>query len=486
MTSRLIMLIQGLGLHLPALATVLVASIVSGCVNPAFEQRASDYNISMAKTAQEQVVLNILRAAYRKPLYFSTISSVDSREIGDFGLDVDVPIGPGAKGAELLSGIGLNDSTPRFTVSALMNASFMRSMLRPVELGLFERISSRNYDTELVMRLFVREIGWMSEPLVNNADTFEKSAFRRRLRLLAALGLSTEPLLGDNTLIEDLDQDDTLELIDSIRAISTPRLSIVPDRVTGKFDIVGEPGGFRLCFRRPPVFDVDNLSDKQLARAVDLTCRIWVVSQLTTAELGGRDLKRLTRDEKVKLLRSVDDQVERNASQLAALDAEERRGDDTADLEELVAALLSQSESGSEDGVGEQELGRLENFGGLAITIRSPIEMFDFLGEIHRQRLVDESATFTILPNRRYHPENRCTNSRNQRCAALQFFRLVKASTPDSQLNAEIQEYDYTVPGFFDQPMNRTTDTLGVLSDLTSIFIDSDDIEASSRVTVLP
>lgn len=472
----------------PQAMLVVAVSILllSGCVTPAIERRATDYNISMAETAEDQIVLNILRAAYRKPLYFSTISSVDSRQVGDFDLDVQVPVGPGASGAELLPGIGFNDSTPRFTVSALMNASFMRSLLRPVELGILERIASRSDSRELIMRLFIQEIGWISEPLVNDAGSFEQGAFRRRLRLLAALGLSTEPLLGDNTLIEDLDRDDTLELIDSIESISTSRLSIVPDRVTGTFDIVGEPGGFRLCFPRPPVLDINELSDRQIARAVDLTCRFWVVTHLTAADLGGRDLKRLTRQEKVRLLRTMDDQLKRNAHQLNALDAVERTGEDTAELEALIAALLAQSKAGVGDGVGEQELGRLENVGGLAITIRSPIEMFDFLGGIHREQLVDDAARFSILSDRSYQPGNRCENGGFTACDDLQFFRLVRVDATEAGRKAMPHGYDYTVSSIVDAPGDRTMETIGVLSILTSMFIDSDDIDASSRVTVLP
>jgi hypothetical protein len=478
-------MIQHTGTRVHRFVVIMTALLISGCASPAFDGRATDFNRSMADTSEKQIVLNILRAAASKPLYFTTISNVDSREVGEVDVDFDVPIGPGASGFTLLPSIGINDSTPRFTVSALMNATFIRAMLRPVELGIFERMMGRHYNDELVMRLFVREIGWESEPLLNAPETFEKSAFRRRLRLLAGLGLATEPLLGDNTLIEDLDQDDMLELVEGIEAIATPRLSIVPDRITGKFDIIGEPGGFRLCFRRPPILDIDALSDKQIARAIDLTCRLWVVSQLTRADLGGRDLKRLDEEEKVELIRAVEDQIERNADFLSVLDAAERADGDDAGLDELVEGLLSQSESGAEDGVGEQELGRLEHFGGLAVTIRSPMEMFDFLGQLHRETAFADGPKPTILPDRRYRPQTPCPDEGSGPCAPLRFFALEQGTATEPGA-VVVNGRGYSVPDLLTQRENRSIETVGVLSDLTSIFIESDEVDGSARVTVLP
>jgi len=467
-------------------AGLLATITLAGCGGAAFDQRALDYGRTLSNSTNQQIVLNILRSAAREPVFFTLVSNVDSRSRGDIDINAESPFRIASSAIDLAAGIGLEDPVPRFSVSSLMNASFTRSLSRPVDLGILERLLARDFNNELVMRLLIGHIGWESEPLLNGVDTFETGPFQRRLRLLMAMGLSAEPLLGDNTLIEDLEQDDVLDLIGGIEAVATPRLSIVPDRKTGDFDIIGEPGGFRLCFRRPPVLSLDDLSEREISRAVDLTCRIWVVSQLTGADLGGRDLKRLDDEEKGELLEAAGDQIERNAAFLRTLDESERSEGDGTDLDDLVENLLSQSESGEEDGVGEQELGRLEHFGGLALTIRSPLEIFDYLGALTRDDLArgDDAPVRAVFPDARYRPQSSCSGST---CDPLTFFRLRRGVGPATGTNAvRFEGFTYDVPNALAAPDDRSIETLGVLSDLIALFIEGDDVSDTARVTILP
>ena len=481
----------GTGIRRAVRAVTLCGSMaLAGCAGGvAFDERAVDYGRSLADASNRQILLNILRSAAREPLFFTLVSNVDSRSLGDIDVDIETPIGAASTVADLIAGVGLEDPTPRFSVSSLMKANFTRSMSRPVDLGVFERMLARDFVDELVMRLFIGKIGWQSEPLLNAPETFGKSDFRRRLRLLMALGLSTEPLLGDNTLIEDLEQEDMLQLMEEL-GVATPRMSIVPDRVTGKFDVIGEPGGFRLCFNRPPVYSLDDLSEDQMARAVDLTCRLWVVSQLTRADLGGRDLKRLTKEEKADLLEAVEGQIDRNADHLDVIDAAEKTEGDGESLEDLVASLLSQSDTGDEDGVGEQELGRLEHFGGLGLTIRSPVEIFDYLGALTRMDVAagDAAPQRTVLPNAYYDPRTGCAGtekSADATCRPVTFFRLREAS-PGARNAVFYEGGRYGIVNAFQDPDDRSIDTVAILADLIALFIDSDDVDEAARVTILP
>ena len=359
-------------------------------------------NAEIANVEKQFLLLNILRRAAGEPAFFASLSNIDSRSRGQALVSAEVPGNFAFDAIEFLPGVTLEDTTPRYTVSQLNSASCTRIMTRPLELGIVERLLAQSYHREFVLTLVIDEIGWSGPPIRNNAEAYGPSPLRRRLRLLTALGLSTEPLLGDNTIIEDMDQDDVLELLQE-QGIATNRLSIIADRQTEAFDIIGEPGGFRLCFRRPPVLNIENLSDQESARIVDLSCRAWVVSQLGRADLGGRDLKRLSVEQKSRLLQSVGDEIESQRRLLEAVDRTEKPSTDNVSLETLVKGLRAQSESGEEDGVGEQELGRLEHFGELAVSIRSPYEILDFASQIARRDLTGNTSDRRLtLPNAAY------------------------------------------------------------------------------------
>ena len=463
-----------------------MTALCAACTSVPFEDRATDYNKSLASAAEKQMILNILRSAAREPMSFSLVSSVDSRSAGGAGIGMEIPIGPGAGPPELIPSIAFDDQTPRFSVSPQMKATFLRAVSRPLELGVLERILSRRFQSEQVLRLFISEIGWMSEPLPNLADTPQDPAFQRRLRLLLALGLFSEPLLGDNTLIEDLDQESVLELIEEV-GVASERLAIVPDRLTGKFDVIGEPGGFRLCFQRPPILDPAGLSEQQIARAVDLTCRPWVVSQLPRADLGGRDLKKLTRAEKARLVKAVPEQLARNARFLRAIDDNERSRDDRPSLQELIAGLLSQSQSGQEDGVGEQELGRLEHFGGLVLTIRSPLEVMEYLGDLTRGSLAAAGEPqVPIKPNAYYDPRFDCASHPGslERCADLILFALRQGR--GARPGVSFDGTSYYLANGLNAPKDHSLDAISILTTLFAFFVETDDVDDATRVTILP
>ncbi|RIJ24309.1 hypothetical protein D1224_08725 [Henriciella barbarensis] len=440
-------------------------------------------NAEIAKTEQQFVLLNILRRAAGEPAFFASLSNIDSRSRGDLLLGADVPANFVFDNADLLPGFTLQDSTPRYTVSQLNNAAFIRIMTRPLELGIVERLLAQSYDREFVLTLVVDEIGWSGLPIHNKSESFGPSFLRRRLRLLTALGLSTEPLLGDNTIIEDMSQEDVLGLIEE-QGIATDRLSIVPDRKTKAFDIIGEPGGFRLCFRHPPVLDIEDLSDQESARVVDLTCRAWVVSQLGSANLGGRDLKRLDNEQKRRLLENVSTEIEARRRILEAVDSVERTSDDTVPLDRLIRGLRAQSESGEEDGVGEQELGRLEHFGELAVSIRSPYEILDFAAQIARRDLTgDTRERRRTLPDTAYESTAENCWTTPHACDQHILFRVHEGRSANS---VPYRGRDWHIVDTLDDPDDRSIELLSMLMLLQSLATQSDDLADSPRVTVVP
>lgn len=462
---------------------LLLVLLVSGCTvarQQSIADQAIQMNKELAETNNRTILLNVLRAATYQPLYFSTVSTLDSRSAGDSELGFDIPFMDIKRGGSFSPIFNIEDRTPRFSVSPTNTASFYRDMANPLELGIIEYMLSQPYPDELALMLSIDKIGWGGSLSVNDPASAGYPEFLHKLRLLLVLGISIEPLLGDNTLIEDLEQDEALKLIEE-RGVGGPRLQIVPDRKTGKFDVIGEPGGFRLCFRQPPILNMAQLTDKQVARAVELTCRSWVASHLGGAQLGGRDLKRLTVAEKVRVaeasfgaIQELQARVGRIVAQLGAPVG--------LSAEVFARGLLAQSETGDEDGVGEQELGRLEHFGELALVMRSPLEIYQYLGALVRLNELQNRA-LAIYPDRLYDGGYDCSRSD---CEPANLFLLRRDGRADGGVSVNYAGSDWSVAEPSLRQRDYSSDTLSILSSFTALFSEADDVGSVARVTVLP
>ncbi len=185
---------------------ILLFSILltmSACAPGKIADDAISINQDVMRAEKTFTLLNILRSAHNEPLFFSTITNIDTRPLGSVSLSSEVAGSFIMREAEHLFDVDIQDDRPRFSLNQLNSASFIRTMSRPIELGVIERMFARSYNQELLTDLLISEVGWAGKPL-SKTNSAESSAFVRRLRLLNGLGFDVEPLLGDNTLFEDL------------------------------------------------------------------------------------------------------------------------------------------------------------------------------------------------------------------------------------------------------------------------------------------
>ncbi len=195
-------------------------------------------------------------------------------------------------------------------------------------------------------------------------------------------------------------------------------------------------------------------------------------------------MNRLSKEQKYKLLKSLKRQVDTHRILMRRIDAFEQRASDDVSLENLLSGLTAESESGKNDGIDEQELGRLENVGELSITIRSPIEIIGYMGQVLRSNIQsDNTLLHTVMPDEAYTSVNNNCWQNRPACSPKKIFTLNKGKTPEAVYYAG--EYWHT-PKPSMELSSHTREVISILQYLRSLSTQTDDLHSNPRVTVLP
>ena len=116
----------------------LLAMALAGCTTPgAMSHTALDFNETVARASDSQILLNIVRATYRNPTHYSAITQVrDSRTIqGTAGATATIPFGPdsllGYIAAPTVSATG--SLAPTMDVAPLDNKEAASGLFHPVD-----------------------------------------------------------------------------------------------------------------------------------------------------------------------------------------------------------------------------------------------------------------------------------------------------------------------------------------------------------------
>lgn len=138
-------------------AVVALGAAVGGCAATTPTSKvAVDYNRIFAKARNEVLVTNILRAAEREPLQFSTMGSVTGGVRNNGFMDLTIPSLIG-RGATILSPEfnvteGIN---PAVSIVPLSNKEFTEGILKPVTTDEIDYFINQGWDQELVLELVV-------------------------------------------------------------------------------------------------------------------------------------------------------------------------------------------------------------------------------------------------------------------------------------------------------------------------------------------
>src|SRR5579859_5482688 len=145
---------------LRAMLLVGLSAFLAGCTTQQLAGRATEFNTSFEKANNEMLLLNVLRASVRRPMYFTSFSALH----GGAGLapgtsSVSLPFGAGAQGQiasrTLSQTFGFTAST--FDVTTLDGQEFMRGITTPVSMQQIEYLWTEGWRPELLWMLFVQK-----------------------------------------------------------------------------------------------------------------------------------------------------------------------------------------------------------------------------------------------------------------------------------------------------------------------------------------
>lgn len=140
-----------------AIIVSAVSVVLTGCAARTTTSKvAVDYNRVFAKSRDEVLVTNILRASAREPLQFSTMGTVTGgvRNTGSIKLPVPSLIGAGATilSPEFTMTEGIN---PNVNIIPLSNKEFTEGILKPISLETLNFFLNQGWDAEFLLTLAV-------------------------------------------------------------------------------------------------------------------------------------------------------------------------------------------------------------------------------------------------------------------------------------------------------------------------------------------
>ena len=148
-------------LGLPLLA---VAAVALGACSFAgtMAEHAFNYNETVEDSANEAILLNVLRARDRKPMHFTALSQIrgDFTLSGTAGSSANAPVGGSAPDTyTLIPSISATISgRPSFDLDILNKQKFMQGITKPIQMKLFHYYWEQGWPRQMLLHLFIRKV----------------------------------------------------------------------------------------------------------------------------------------------------------------------------------------------------------------------------------------------------------------------------------------------------------------------------------------
>jgi hypothetical protein len=284
----------GLAMRPPKLrgALLLVATTVSlgACaVVDQYSERAVVYNVQAEQAQNQALLLNIVRASMRRPMQFTTVSSITGTAVATGGtqytLPVNVPFRPITNGASIATFpalptwnfTGSMSGGPAFSVPVLDTQEFYQGILKPIPGQLYDLYIQAGYPQDLLFNLFVKKISMVRvddhcknthlrecEFTFDNyvSNNFELRLFQALADDLLTLGLTTEAVAGPKVKFDNPQNV-------NVRYVGAP-VRVAGQNQKDEFaEVVAPPGGsaaaaseaapkqYGICFKPHSITDAD-------------------------------------------------------------------------------------------------------------------------------------------------------------------------------------------------------------------------------------
>jgi hypothetical protein len=187
-----------------ALAACVAAMLTACAAVDAFAPTAVDYNLQAEQIRDQTILLNIIRAAYRKPMQFSDFSTVTGLTTASVTAAFALPFAaiPGSMARAFTAmPSGTLTGGPNFTVSILNTKEFYNGIMQPLSLQFLTLYLHEGFPRQLLLTLLIADIEYEKNGKVihayNNAESTvppgeQYADFHALLQHLISRGLDAE------------------------------------------------------------------------------------------------------------------------------------------------------------------------------------------------------------------------------------------------------------------------------------------------------
>jgi len=141
------------------LAPLAAAGALAACsFEPVLTTKFVDYNRAFEDSSNSILLLNVLRAKDRKPLYFSTVTQLNPTIGGTGELTLSIPLNPTAYTNLGISTRGTINTSNTATVATENTQEFMRGFLQPISIELFDYFWQQGWPRSLLLHMLVHKI----------------------------------------------------------------------------------------------------------------------------------------------------------------------------------------------------------------------------------------------------------------------------------------------------------------------------------------
>jgi hypothetical protein len=122
----------------------------------------TEFNLVAEKAGNEMLLLNIVRASKRRPMYFTSIGKLNGNKTFEYGTGgVSIPfgrIGGGLDGSYSIAPSAGYKNSPAFDVTVLNTKEFTNGIMTPVSMEMIEYYWRQGWHKEMLLHLFIRRI----------------------------------------------------------------------------------------------------------------------------------------------------------------------------------------------------------------------------------------------------------------------------------------------------------------------------------------
>ena len=141
-----------------------VAGLLNGCTIPRYNMATSttEYNLVVEKAQNEMLLLNIVRASKRRPMYFTSFSKLTGSMSYEFQTGgISIPfgkIGTGLNGSYSIAPSVRYSNNPLFDLAVQDSKEFTNGIMMPVPMSIIEYYYKQGWSPYMLLHLFIERI----------------------------------------------------------------------------------------------------------------------------------------------------------------------------------------------------------------------------------------------------------------------------------------------------------------------------------------